>query len=455
MGGSNSKEINKVFTDIYREKVTSIISRNTTSVSNLLDASQVANVRVKCTGDVTFDCPVDQNIYGDMKVIVKVSQNNINELVSLFTSDLNNTNSQTMKQLMGFLSNIGDFSSIDVRNEITSRIKDIITNNVTLENISTIMNKIKLGQELNIYISGENCKIFGENCRFNQNIGVNFIADNVVTSLIDSVINDTNIQRLVNDNKQVTEIEKRGLDDLVNSLGKIFTSAIFIIGVVLAIMISFTKSILPTETLSEVAKKNPRLAVFTIIFLVLLVVFVLYLIIAYFFSFWPFNKEKVFWTCEKINNLHTGKCVPASKDQKYGFKTQEECMKSGKCDQYWGCEIKDEKPTGQCTQFQSAVLGPERSKEVCEEKVKNGLMCTNKYGCALSEDKQYYADPPSCTAYSDPTKGKWTSAQCQENIGQCKNSWKCVNRKCEKAEIGSGLGIYSSEQECNKLCGKN
>ena len=454
MGGGSSKEINKTYTDIYREKVTSVLSQNSTAISNVLSTSQLLKLKVKCAGNITWQCPVTQSMYGDMKVITQVTQDNINELVSLFTADIENSNSQSMKQLVGFLGNLGDFSSVEVLNETTTRIKDIINSKVTLENLSTIVNSAKLDQEMEITIGNKDgdCSFFGPGCKFNQDLSIHFAADTVVKSIIDSVINDTTIQRIINDNKQVVDIKKKGLEDVISAIGQILTGALATFAVAGIAVLYLNKSIIPTQTLTEVAKTNPKTAVAAVIFLVLLAISTLYMIGAYIFKFWPFNEAKVFWTCEKINEMNTGKCVPASPDQKYGFTSEEECVKSGGCDQYWGCETKDERPTGKCAQFKTAVLGPERSKSHCEEKVKNGLMCAPKYGCATTPDQRYYEDPPRCVSYVDPKKGRWTSAQCAENIGLCKNSWKCVNRKCEKAPIGSGLGLYASEQECTKLC---
>jgi hypothetical protein len=321
------------------------------------------------------------------------------------------------------------------------------------------MNKIKVGQGINLDIKGKgDCNIFGSQCAFNQNIGLDFVSENIVDSLVNNVINDTNIQRMINDNTQTVDLTKRGLDDTITSIGsaigKILGILVVILGIVAYVVVSLGKNILPTQSVTEVAKNNPKLAFFMFLFAAALGIFLVYIVIALLFGYWPFTrKPKVYWVCEKINDLPTGKCVPSPKNATSAFVSEEACVKS-KCDQYWGCEKKDDKPTGKCVQYTSADLGPVRSKAECEEKVQYGMMCSPMYGCALTSDQQFYEEPAKCVTYSDTTKGKWTKAQCSENIGKCANKWKCFNNKCEKAAIGSGLGMFDSELECREYCKK-
>lgn len=455
MGASSSKIISKNVNEILRERVVNILAVNSTNLSNLVTVSQNMNISIKCDGNATFNCPVTQDIIANMKFITRITQSQTEAIRSILEAETSNKNSQTMAMVLGVLSGAGEWRTTELSNEFINRVTNIVKENITTENITRVINQQKYSQDMKLELNfGGNCNISGDQCKFLQSITLNTSAETILSNIIKLSSDDGVVTRIINDNKQDTQIEARGLDDLVKAL----TAWVGIFGVVAAfgafIALKSGSSVVPTETLTEVAKKKPVFAILASLVFLIIIIGMIYLIVAYFKGLWPFAGIRKLWKCEFVDGKHTGKCIEGVFDR--GFKTRQECESSKTCDQYWGCEKVNGEFTGKCKEYTNAVDGPKRTKEECEAAISNNEMCTYGYGCER-DNNGLFTSPPKCIQYKDPSLGQWkTQNICGENSGsQCKNKWKCFNGGCSMVDSRSEWAMFETEGDCRSVCKKN
>lgn len=458
MGATVTKLVTEAINDIYRERITNILLQNTTRLSNTVNASQNFKLTIKCLKNcVVCDegFSIDQKLVANMKVVTSVTQSQANQIANMLVADLDNKSSQTFKEVSGFLAGLGNaFKSTTVQTTLINRIKDVIRNEITVENIVQQVNQISVSQGTDVeLILGNNGRFGGKGkCRFTQDMIVESVSDAVINMAIENAAKDETLLRLVNDATQDAQIEARGLDDTIRAvwsgLGIIAVIAI-VIGIVWVKSIS---AISPTATITEVAKQKPGFAAAMIVVLIIVFGAIIYFPIAKIMKLWPFSAERTLWKCaQDSNGFNTGKCVSGKFER--GFKTREECEQSPVCGQYWGCEKKDGDFTGQCAQYKDATQGPKRTKQDCETAIRNREMCTYKFGG--KRENGLYSSPPQCVEYKDSQLGIYnTKSQCEENLDKFRNKWKCQNNQCVEVHPDTDWAMYSTREDCSKGCGK-
>jgi gas vesicle protein len=455
MGPVNSKILVDSLNDIYKEKITNILSRNTASLTNVINVSQSIIVKINC-GHRCRVCPsglvIRQDQAANINVVTDVTQSQVNEIASMIEADLGNTSSQTYKEVSGFLStNVSIKKDTEITTRIINRLRDVVRNDITLENVTQVMNNVNINDNIGIEINaGDDFEFGGKDCDIRQNMFLDFTSKSIINMAVKNVMEDQSLIRMVNDAKQDTQIEARGLDDFVKS---IFSglAGMSVVGVIaLIVIVKMQGSIIPTDSLTEAAKKSPKTAIFAVLVILVVVSCILYFPIARLMGLWPFNGIPILWKCELVDGKHTGKCVSGEFEK--GFKTQEECEKSTVCSQYWGCEINNGKFTGKCAQYTSPVLGPLKTKEECEKAIANNQMCGLKWGGILESDGTY-KEPAGCMEYEDPKLGIYkTKKQCEENLSRFRNRWKCSSETCKKVHPNTEWAMFETEEECKKSC---
>lgn len=458
MGPANSKVIVDTFNDYYRERITNILSRNTARVNNVINAGQNIKVVYNCPVGPCDICAggytIDQRILANMKVVTHVTQAQATEIASMIETDLSNKSSQTYKDVTGFLGNIGLGKNTEVTTRLVNRIRDIVRTDLTTENIVQIVNRTSLSQNQELVFNlGPNSTVGGKGCTFTQDMIVDLSSEAIIDMLVANTLEDATYTRMVNDAQQDTQIEARGLDDLVKAALS-WTGVAGIIALAGAFAVAkLGAAVSPTATLTEVAKQKPVLAIFGIVLVIVLFVAIIYWPIAWLFSLWPFSGNRTLWRCETAaDGLNTRKCVSGTFER--GFKTQAECESSGVCDQFWGCEKKDGDFTGRCVQYRDAAGGPKRTQQDCETAIANREMCSYKFGGALTADGRYES-PPRCVEFKDPTLGTYrTKAQCDENLAKFRNKWKCSAGRCSEVHPATDWAMYATESECKSGCGR-
>lgn len=456
MGANVSKQISESVNDIYKERITNILSTNSVNASNFITANQDQLIKFTCGGDLNWNCDSsewNQQIAANVKLLTSVTQTQANTISSLLDTDIENKDSKVMKMVFSVLSSIGEYKSQELSNQFINRVRNIVKESINTQNIVNIINRQKFNQRFELVVNaGGDCNFSGKRCQFIQNIVIDVIAENIINMTIDFISSDATINRILNDGKQDTQVEAKGLDDLIKSatswmggFGLLALGGAFV-------AFKYGTPSLPTATLSEVAKQKPYFAVFSIIFIIILIIFIIYIIIAAIFKIWPFStKTMKLWICENKDGKNTGKCVEGQFEK--GFKTKQECEQSNICGQFWGCDKPNGEFNGKCKEYTNATDGPKRTQKECEDAISNKELCNYKYGCAV-DDNGMYLSPAVCKQYKDITLGKWNTENiCKENSAQsCQNKWKCVSGKCSKASINSDWAMFDSEGDCKKLC---
>lgn len=458
MGATQTKLLASTLNDIYSERIVNVLNTNTTRISNIINLSQDIKFKYKCGRDLVMKCDnwtIDQNALANANVMTQVTQSQSADIRSMFENDISNKNSQTMKAIYGFLSSYAEYKNHELTNEFVTRLRQIINSNITQQNIASIISKTQVyqNQEFN-YEAERDCIISGSLCSNKQNISVKFISTNIIQNVINTVVSDSVIQRIVNENSQSTEVTQKGLDSLVKAL---FSTGI-VVAIILAIggyiYLKFMSSINPLNTVTEIAKQRPYFALFAVIVVILIIVLILYFPVAWLLSIWPFSGNKILWKCEKNEaGFNTGKCVSGKFES--GYTSKDECEKKGVCGQYWGCDFSDNGEfNGKCKQYARVIEGPIPDKQTCEDKIKKSEMCTYGWGCKIKQDGTL---ENTCTQYKDPNLGVWkTEAICNENRlrGACNNKWKCIQGACSEVHPMSEWAMFDTKQECERLCKK-
>jgi hypothetical protein len=455
MGPVSSKVLVDTLNDIYREKITNILSRNTVSLSNVINISQSLIIKIRC-GDRCKICPGDlvikQDQAANINVITSVNQSQVSEIANLIEADLANTTSQTYNEVTGFLAtNVSVKKDTEIITNIINRLKDVVRNDITLENITQVMNNVNISDTIGIeLIGGNDFEFGGRECNVTQNIFTDFTCKSILDMAVKNAMEDKSLVRMVNDAKQDTRIEAKGVDDLVKSIFSSLAGAA-VVGIIFLVIIAKSQgSLLPTDSLTEAAKKNPKTVVLLVLVIIIIVGCIVYFPVAKLVGLWPFSGTPILWICDKVDGMHTGKCI--SGEFAKGFKTKQECEMSKNCSQYWGCELKEGKFTGKCAQYTSPNLGPLYTEKECMAAISNNQACSYKWGGELTSNG-LYVEPPKCKQFEDPKRGLYrTKGQCEENIDKFRNRWKCQQNSCVKVHPTEAWGKFTSEEECKKVC---
>lgn len=460
MGPAITKLATKAINDIYRERITNILLQNSTQLSNTVNASQNLNLRIECKDNCVVcrgGLNIEQRLVARMKVVTSVTQAQANEIATMLVADLDNKSSQTFKEVSGFLAGLGNaFKRTDVQTELINRIKDVVRNEITAENIVNQINQMSISQDSTLtFILGNNGRFGDEGeCNITQDMIVDSVSNAIIAMAINNLTTDETFLRMVNDAKQDVQVEARGLDDTIKAVWS-GLGFIAVIGIVVGIVwIKSMSALSPTTTLTEVAKQKPAFAAVMIVVIMVVIGAIIYFPVAKIMSLWPFSGERTLWKCvQDSNGFNTGKCVSGKFER--GFKTQLECETSKSCGQYWGCEKKDGDFTGKCAQYKDATAGPKRTREECETAIRNRELCTYKFG-GKREPNGMYSTPAQCVEYKDPRLGIYnTKAQCEENISRFRNKWKCQDGQCVEVHPDDTVwAMYNTLDDCKATCVK-
>lgn len=456
MGVNASKMISKTVNDIYRESLTSILSQSSTTISNVMSSAQNIDIRFKCR-EVYIGCGFTQNIIKEIKLLNSVSESQVFAIQSMMTADIENRNSQVMKSVYEILSSVGTYNSSELTNEFTTRLKNIVKNSVTVETTTRIMNNFTVTQDLKLLVEGDVCVWQGEDCKSTQTMMLKYIGENIVNNIVEVASSDSSLTRIINENSQNLQTESKGLGSLISGLVSI-GAIVFVASIVGLYITTRSASGGGASSVSEIAKSRPGVAALLVLVTILLPVIVIYVVVAYFKGFWPFQSYGL-WGCEKKDGKSTGACIKyAPGEIELGFKTKEACdaaVRSGNaCQQNWGCAVDvDGKYTGHCAQYSSVLSGPYKTKMECEENIKTRKACVYGYGFKRSNGQ--YEEPPSCVEYTDPKLGIYSKkSTCEENLSKAKNRWKCSRGKqCVVVNPDDGeWGPYESKSTCEMEC---
>jgi hypothetical protein len=233
MGSNQSNLSLEVVNKTLNKDVTNIITDNTTNAKNILTLDNTVTIQ----NSGTYNCPqggtITQKNAGTMKVVTKVSNQATDNLKSFLTTSITTKAGISNKLIQGFLSGIGQVNNNNLDMSIRSQIKNIIEKNITTNNLNNILNQLSALNKSTIqntgYIAGVGCDILQENTASLQ-------AENIISSLYNSIISDSTLNQITTDATVSNSVTQKGLDDLISSLtGPL---AIIVIGVLIALAVT-------------------------------------------------------------------------------------------------------------------------------------------------------------------------------------------------------------------------
>lgn len=447
MGNSVTSEQLQSVASSLQQNVSNVLNQTDTTVNNTVSITQ--NVKINVLQGGVWNCGeglyIKQDAAANMKYRGSVTNDDTTNIVSSLKSELNNSASQTATIVRGWLSNIGTSSNDSIGMNLISRLDQIISENVTTQNINRILNNTLMAQDNEFVIGGT---VSSNVCDISQSIQLTATADTLVNNLLKTAVEDEMIGRLVQQADQTLSKTEKGVDSVVGALAIIMVA--LLIGFIIFVTV-FAKN-----------ASNPKF-IYAMIVLGLVSIGV-YFLLAWIFKWLPFKPSRQYWGCQTSpDGNNTGACVQYSDATQGPYPSEKNCLNSQYCIQFWGCE-KDPQgiPTGNCKQFKNALDGPFASQNECIDKVSARKACIPLYGC-LTDSNGFNVQPPQCKAWSmdNPAKPSVTfndKLDC-ESAG-CPQYWYCASRiknSCQQTSDPAsiqraGLTVYNNQTECTAAC---
>jgi hypothetical protein len=428
------------FMESIQQVMSNVISQNSSTIGNTISTTQ--DIKLEFKGRIWPGCKINvsNNLNLDAKFVSSIDADTSNELKTKISNELENKAQQMVKIIRGFLSGIGAKNDDTTIMNIQSRVQQIIMNNINTQQMNKVLNNIYSIQGVNVIYHGDIGSPDGKAgaiCELNHdnNALIKVVSENVVKSMISSIVNDEVINRMKNDASQTVYKEEKGVDSILAGLVWVIVALIILVGIV------------GKQGLKAITDYK------------MYIVAGVGVGIAYLLKVWPFKKKQSeFWGCEKDSNgIPTGKCAEYTNDKEGPFWTKELCETAVKdpkvmvCD-FWGCEVDQNTGfnTGNCARKKNINDGVYKTQKECNDT--KARKCTGVWGCNVNASGFY---EPGCRQYApnDPNKPENT----YPNQGQCGDASiigckKCFARdkddKCQETLFVPGLCQYTSIGDC-------
>jgi hypothetical protein len=319
MGNGSSVE-NKITSELHnlQSVISNIISQNSNFVNNTQAVDQMINVTFgpgsKTTGcGLSIKQQANASIASAVSGSLKASTTVDNQLDQAIESAVDQL-AKASSELLG-----GDASAVDIMN-LKIVAKNIISNNVNVNNIAQTMNNQIINQGQNVYFYGEMDCTGGQTISLDQEGISNIVAKQVLDTVSTQLINNKEVQRVAQRVSQKGTAESKGIWTLV-----------IMIAVILGLVV-----------VMKLMKVNPYIILGL---MVLLIILVIVMRVKY---IWPFKKPS-HWGCAiSKDGLMNGKCQEYDNDTDGPYASQEQCeqkMSDGtslNCPSYFGCDLQSD-----------------------------------------------------------------------------------------------------------------
>ncbi|AYV80865.1 MAG: hypothetical protein Harvfovirus8_26 [Harvfovirus sp.] len=455
MGGSHSsKQVSDVLNESLQSIMQNVMQSATSDIQNVQDIYQVNSFTQGPNS--TIDCrpgkfelnQLNDSIF-DFKFVDQITNDMSSAISNKLQQDISTKQNQVQKIVRDMT--IGGSTDDQMISNIINRVNQIVNSSVNTQTLNKILRQTTSIQGNNIVINGN---IFGNDCKITQANKLQFalMANSLTNNITKSILEDEVLGRIVNDISQSQEIVQLGVTTMISAVASL----------VLAIGASIS--------MVGTGAGGPIVSLIFKVFSVLLTIFLVYLILAYWQDWWPFRNGH--WGCERdVNGIVTGKCVQIDKNdpdinRKGPFTDEKDCLsaisKGQACFQYWGC---DKDPitklyNGACMQFKGPLEGPYKTKEICEI----GVADPNKRTCKLTSvcgvDKDGNATG-KCQQFNQddfPLETVRSETYCTQHISDCAQIWACTRKKgnkcnCEQYPLGSLVANPKPDKaKCDEAC---
>ena len=466
MGGTASVEqAIKSSVESLNSSVTNIMTNNSSSISSNQSIAQTINF-INKGRIVGCNTELLQTSKAKIKTITQSSVEQTAKIETAIDAAVQQTAEQTAEAVSQAL---GGSASVSNKVEMATIMKNLISNNVNVSNINQVANSQSITQDGNFANYNE---IICEKdaagkpgfIKITQDAIMEQAVESITKTVANSIINNSEISRIVQSIKQKGKAKNEGL-----------------MGLAIAV------SILVACVIALKFAKIPWIPI-----IIFIGVSIGAIILLKKYKIWPFSKK--YWGCDLSNNMNTGKCREYDNEEEgpYTSKAMCETMSSGlsqNCPAYWGCELGSRNIkvggsnetindifTGKCKQYENAtdkkgkpfpLKGPYYSESACN----NAESCTVEWGC--DQVGRTTGQPTgellkdNCIPYNYNDKYKpmftfKTSEECDsKGKGVCGGSWyRPLKDQCECAQSylppkaienlknENKFTFYSSKREC-------
>ena len=232
LGGGKKKETTVTATNTFdkiNKTITNVSSKNTSNLSSTMNLDNKLDITVD--GAKNCDLDINQTIDAKQISVVSVSANLTNDLISDLTSNLMQTANAAAENKTDAFSELGDIlgsgnESTDVLTEVKTRIEDVVTSTITMENLTEINDKIIAKNDAVINLTNIECTPGFNVIDIAQNINVSQFSHAVSTNLYDGLV-DKKIATFLDSASAASASDEA---TTFSTIGKIFSDAFGFLG---------------------------------------------------------------------------------------------------------------------------------------------------------------------------------------------------------------------------------
>ena len=231
MGSAQSSTISECISQLNQQITNEVTSQQVTT-SNIMNNVNSLTVSLKGS-NLSGNCKIQlgQSIGVDQKIKSAATMTSLTNIQSALKNSVQNTLNSNSKAVSDFLSTT--FNSQDNNENLFLNISNQVINNITNDQISSIVNFVDNLQQGNLDMSQMDCS--GNATIISpQDQVVNSIVNNVSNLYTNNLMNNTEIADGVNKLSQQQTSENKGIGD---AIAKVFSSMTFmVIGLVVVVL---------------------------------------------------------------------------------------------------------------------------------------------------------------------------------------------------------------------------
>ncbi len=215
--GNNTSNTIDVANNVFSSQVANILQRNTNNIVTNVTADQkasfvVKNSDVNCTDSIPL---ISQSMTGSVVIASNISQSTTADIKTLIQSTLSSSSEQSQKAVNELFGGIG--INTQQSTNLQNAVQTVIENNVTQDTLNNAVNQVSFNQDGNIVIESST---YTGPCATDQNMVLNIQAQNVIGSIVSTVMENTQVTDIINEVKQAQDVENKGLSDVIKSVGE-------------------------------------------------------------------------------------------------------------------------------------------------------------------------------------------------------------------------------------------
>lgn len=262
--GSSSSASTKILNDTTNQSVTNILNTNATTVSTNTITNQSVNFTECSVNPDKFrlECPGGLNISqittANVNIITNITDESAQQIREVLAASIDANAAAEAKAETGFFvtSTSVAVSATDIQNHLHNLLETTLTN----QNIRNIINGVSITQAINIPMCGT--WVSERSCNFSQNVTLSIIADQIISSFNQAVIDDSFLADITVQAGSSSDSSTAGFDAIIRALTEFFGNVVFayiffVLGVLLILFLVFWVA---TRGLTSIFARKPSSA---------------------------------------------------------------------------------------------------------------------------------------------------------------------------------------------------